>query len=230
MYSNKVIFRSVALITLILSALYVSAEELSYRCEFGLQGGLSYYVGDATPHIFMNPQYAAGAQFRYKFTPRWALQVKGQWQQIKFPDSDEQGTPIKGSMLTKQIISIDAVAEFNFFRFGEKQYDSRIKPITPYIFLGVGAGLYNDFGDIGAYFPFGFGLKWKFAPRWGLNLAWQHQLFFADNIESNKLYDDYPTEFNMNGSNIFKYDLTSTLTLGIVFEFAREKAVCRFCK
>ena len=104
MYSNKVIFRSVALITLILSALYVSAEELSYRCEFGLQGGLSYYVGDATPHIFMNPQYAAGAQFRYKFTPRWALQVKGQWQQIKFPDSDEQGTPIKGSMLTKQMI------------------------------------------------------------------------------------------------------------------------------
>ena len=217
-------------VILMLTVAPLHAEQLPYLCEFGLQGGLSYYVGDATQHIFLNPQYAAGLQFRYKFTNRWALQVKGQWQQIKYPAPDEQGTPMQDAMLTNQIINLDVVGEFNFFRFGEKQYDSRIKPITPYIFLGVGMGLYNDYSKVGAYLPFGFGMKWKFAPRWGLNIAWQHQLFFADNLENNELYNNYPNEYKMNGSNILKNDLTSTLTLGIVFEFAKQKAVCRRCQ
>lgn len=223
-------YKIILLIICLLSTTKGYAEELRYLCEVGVQGGLSYYVGDATQHIFMNPQYAAGAQFRYKFTPRWALQVKGQWQQIKYPAPNEQGTPIKGNMLTNQLVSIDATAEFNFFRFGEWQYDTRIKPITPYIFLGVGMGLYNGYGDIGAYLPFGFGLKWKFSKICGLNIAWQHQFFFADNLENNALYNNYPNEYKMNGSNILKNDLTSTLTLGIVFEFGKQKGACRYCK
>lgn len=230
MLRKHVITMSTMLITFLLSTMCMYAEDRPYLCEFGVQGGLSYYVGDAVPHIFMYPQYAAGGQFRYKFTPRWALQVKGQWQQIKYPAPDEQGVPVKDNMLKNQMINIDVVAEFNFFRFGQKQYDTRIKPITPYIFLGVGMGVYNDYSKVGAYMPFGFGMKWKFAPRWGLNIAWQHQLFFADNLENNPLYDNYPNEYKMNGSNILKNDLTSTLTLGIVFEFARQKAVCRRCQ
>ncbi|MBR1808495.1 MAG: outer membrane beta-barrel protein [Paludibacteraceae bacterium] len=222
---------TLVLLTLfMLSTTTAHTEERPYLCEFGVQGGLSYYVGDAVPHIFMYPQYAAGAQFRYKFTPRWALQVKGQWQQIKFPAPDEQAMPVKGETATNRIINVDVVAEFNFFRFGQKQYDTRIKPITPYIFLGVGMGLYNDYSKVGAYLPFGFGMKWKFSPRWGLNIAWQHQLFFADNLENNELYNNYPNGYRMNGSNILKNDLTSTLTLGIVFEFAKQKAVCRRCQ
>ena len=68
--------------------------------------------------------------------------------------------------------------------------------------------------------------KWKFAKRFGLNLAWQHNLYIADNLEGmanlNNTYD-------LNGSNILNFDVTSQLTLGIVFEFAKEKAVCRTC-
>ena len=62
----------------------VSASITEYACEVGLQMGLGYYVGDATKVIFMNPREAYGAQFRYKFDLRWAIQVKAQRQRIAF--------------------------------------------------------------------------------------------------------------------------------------------------
>ncbi len=213
---------------LIISLLSITAsfaEERAYLCEFGVQGGLGYYVGDAAAHIFQNVQPAYGAQFRYKFTPRWALQVKGQADNIKFPlqERDAGGKTLMGKNM---LMNIDAVAEFNFFRLGMKQYDTRIKPVTPYMFVGIGLSVYSGFASVTGYIPFGFGMKWKFAPRWGLNVAWQQQIYFADNLENK---DCYNNTYQLNGSNILNKDFTSSLTLGIVFEFARERAACRTC-
>ncbi len=216
---------SCVLVMCLLSISMVRGEERAYLCEFGVQGGLSYYVGDATKHIFQHVQPAYGAQFRYKFTPRWALQVKGQADNIKFPLKAENGE-LSGEMGKNLLMNIDAVAEFNFFRFGMKQYDTRIKPITPYMFIGIGVSVYSGFGRVTGYVPFGFGMKWKFAPRFGLNIAWQHQIYFADNLEDK---DYYNNTYNLNGSNILNKDFTSSLTIGIVFEFAKERAACRSC-
>lgn len=213
------------LVMSVLSVFSLSAEERAYLCEFGLQGGLSYYVGDATAHIFQNVQPSYGAHFRYKFTPRWALQVKGQADNIQYPLQEASADGSK-PMSKNMLMNLDVVAEFNFFRFGMKQYDTRIKPITPYIFIGVGVSAYSQFSSWTGYIPFGFGMKWKFAPRWGLNVAWQHQIYFADNLEGKEYYDN---TYQLNGSNILNKDFTSSLTLGIVFEFARERAVCRTC-
>ncbi len=224
MKQNKNVILSIAMLLIVLfSAPSLHAEERPYLWEFGVQGGLGYYVGDATDHIFNDVQWAAGAQMRYKFDDRWALRVQGQGQKIAFPLLNEQGGKIdtKGSNI---LANIDLAAEFNFFRFGQKQYDERIKPITPYIFLGVGLSVYT--GGAAAYFPFGLGMKWKFAPRWGLNVVWQQNLYFADNLENVPNYDN---TFELNGSNILKNDFTSSLTVGIVFEFAQSKGNCRLC-
>lgn len=206
----------------LLSTLYAYADDPTYRCELGLQGGLGYYVGDATPHIFMHVQPAYGLQFRYKFDPRWALQTKLQGQHIRFRAPEGSAEDYAGN----QLWSWDVVAEFNFFRFGVKQYDDRVKQLTPYIFLGIGASGYSNFESFAAYLPFGVGLKWKFSKRVQLHAAWQHQLYFADNIEGLAEYDNAN---GLNGSNILHNDLTSSFTVGIVFEFAREKEVCRQC-
>ena len=220
-----------------------------YHCELGLQAGMGYYVGDATRHIFMNPLEAFGGQFRYKFDQRWALQVKAQRQRITFR---EDGT--EGVLYYNPLWNVDVVAEFNFFRFGQKGYDMRVKPITPYIFIGVGMSIYNStatpsdvnkfpslIGDgasttAGVYIPLGIGMKWKFASRWQLQVAWQHQVFITDNIEGLASLDGKQSPLiagnknGMNGTNILNNDLTSTLTLGIVFEFAQKKSVCRECR
>ena len=126
------------------------------------------------------------------------------------------------------------MAEFNFFRFGaENKYDTRIRPYTPYIFLGIGTALYGaegytnaNYNKVMAYFPFGIGFKWKFAECCGLNIAWQHNVYFADNLENR---DNLDNRHELNGSNVMNCDLTGQLTVGVVFEFGQAEKPCRIC-
>ncbi len=214
----------ILLIMSILSVEIVMAADDEYLCELGLQAGVGYYVGDATHHIFNDVREAAGIQFRYKFDQRWALQIKAQTQNLAFPQQTSNGS--KGALATNRLYGLDVIGEFNFFRFGEKQYDERVRPITPYIFLGVGVGSYSGFTKAAAYIPFGLGLKWKFAKWCGLNVAWQQNIYFADNLENMGYYDN---THKLNGSNILKNDFTSSFTIGIVFEFGKKEKVCRTC-
>ena len=141
-----------------------------------------------------------------------------------------------GGLNTRPLIGFDVTAEFNFFEYGNDWEVGRIKPYTPYIFLGVGCGVYNfdpstwDHSKLGipasVYVPFGIGFKWKFAPRWGMNIAWQHNLYFKDNLEGKK---DLNNTHELNGSNILENDLTGQFTLGIVFDFLKPKKACTTC-
>lgn len=202
-------------------------NDAPYLCELGIQAGCGYYVGDATPHIFTNVREAFGVQFRYKFTPRWALQAKGMGHRITGNIVDMDGVR-QESMWENKMINVDVTAEFNFFRYGGRVYNNRAFLITPFIFAGVGMSLHgNTFSTIGAYLPVGFGLKCKVAKFVGLNIAWQHNIYFADNIEG---VESLNNTYNLNGWNIMNNDITSQLTFGIVFEFAHEKKTCRFCE
>ena len=76
------------------------------------------------------------------------------------------------------------------------------------------------------YIPLGIGFKWKFAEFVGLNIAWQHKIYFTDNLEAQKTLDN---KHQLNGWNWMNCDLKGMLTAGIVFEFARAKKPCRIC-
>lgn len=204
-----------------------------YLLELGMQGGVHYYMGDAQHMIFLHPRETYGAQFRYKFDRRWALQVKGEGSRIafKYPVAGAGFVPDMSNqrMYTNHMISLDCVGEFNFFRFGDNYNDRRVKPYTPYIFAGVGMSLYDGdkkYSSVGAYIPFGIGFKWKFANHCGLQLAWQHNMYFADNLEN---IDDYNNVEKLNGSNFLNCDQTGQLTFGLVFDFVEAKKVCRSC-
>ena len=181
----------------------------------------------------MNPREAFGLQFRYKFTKRWALQVKAASQRITGWNYDVHMQRMD-TKWQNQLINIDVMAEFNFFRFDAgTKYDKRVKPYTPYIFLGLGVGVYGangyqdaNYNRVMAYFPFGIGFKWKFSERTGLNIAWQHNVYFADNLENSAYLDD---RFELNGSNIMNCDLTGMITAALVVEFAHAKKPCRIC-
>lgn len=227
----------------------VYAEQTPYLCEIGLQGGCGYYVGEAAPHLFQNVQYAAGVHFRYKFDQRWSLKLNGVYQLIKGPYQDYRNPDNQAlvdyrtrnglddkSRWSSKMVNIDVTAEFNFLRFGLPEYDERIKPYSPYLFLGVGCGLIpgpaGDFGKIVAYIPVGIGFKWQFV-KWGaLHLSWQHNIYLSDDLEnvwegnSNLLGNTH----NLNKTNIMNMDVTSQLTLGIVFAFAQRRKVCRMCE
>ena len=214
-----------------------SAQELPYLCELGIHGGVGYYVGDAAPHIFMNPREAYGIQFRYKFTKRWALQAKVSGQRISgynYEFKEGEGPVRTDTKWTNQMLNMDVVAEFNFLRFGDlDSYDRRVKPYTPYLFVGLGGGIYGDMSsgeDIkitaSGYVPVGIGFKWKFAERVGLNVAWQHNIYFSDDLEAQRDLND---RFHMNGWNWMNCDLTGMFIVGIVFEFGKTPKPCRIC-
>ena len=222
------ITRYITILLLCISAQAFAQSELPYLCELGIQGGIGYYSGDATPYIFMNPREAYGVHFRYKFTKRWAVQAKLSGQRIV----GKTGT----TDFENRLYNFDVMGEFNFLRFGDKNdYDDRIKPFTPYIFLGVGTGI-NMHDSVftkggtpawsNIYIPFGIGFKWKFHKRCGLNVAWQHNIYFADNIEGK---DELDNPNKLNGANIMNMDLTGMLTVGLVVEFGQAKNPCRIC-
>ena len=215
------------------------ADVRPYVFELGVQAGVGYYVGDATPHIFQDVREAYGLQFRYKFTNRWAVQAKISGQRIAGDDYDKRGKKLldnKGNVVRwgNQLLNFDAVAEFNFLPFGLRSRGSLgYYSYTPYIFLGLGAGLYNDIVEKGdfklaasGYLPIGIGFKWQFIEWGGLNVAWQHNIYVADDLESRKSLDN---RYNMNGSNIMNCDITGQLTAGIVFEFGHAPKPCRIC-
>ena len=227
-------------------AMSASAQtERMYRCELGLQGGCGYYVGDATEYVFQDVREAYGLHFRYKFDKRWALQVKGMAHHIKgqFTAGETPSSIViaggdacaPGQTWETQMVNVDMMGEFNFFRFGARQYDERIKPITPYIGVGIGIGMcmeknwvWRGYSPVvQVYVPFVLGLKWKIADRWQLQAAWQHNVYFADNLEG---IDAINNAHNLNGSNFLNNDVTSQLTVGIVFEFAQDRKICALCE
>lgn len=239
-------------------------------CEVGVQLGCGYYVGDASKMIFNNTREVYGGQFRYNFDPRWAMQIKAQRQRIAYnytPAATEQEPHPAMLKFQNPMWHMDASAEFNFFRFGWDEFDTRIKTITPYVSLGVGITMSNkvatpyssdnrsypavqikkDEGQAGItmggfYVPIGIGVKWKFAPRWQLQACWQHQIYFSDIIEGYMRGCDDPVAIHntqpgilnnsheLNGMNIFNNDLTSTLTVGLVFAFGKREKLCYFCE
>lgn len=225
MYARKLII--VFLATFLTFSSYLWADERMYLCEFGFEGGCGYYVGDATEHIFQHVREAYGANFRYRFDQRWCLQVKGITQRITGPMPNGTSFAVNnGDLWANQLVNLDVSAEFNFFRYGAPTYDIRVKPITPYIYIGAGACIHSGFTRVAAYMPFGVGVKWQFAPRWALKMAWQHNLYFADNLER---VEDYNNTHKLNGSNFLNDDLTGMLTAGVTVQFGKTKRVCRTC-
>ena len=176
------------------SVMHAQTNGQPFLCEFGLQGGCGYYVGDATPHIFMNPREAYGAHFRYKFTKRWAIQAKFSGQRI-VGDKYTMNSERLNEKWFNRLYNVDVMAEFNFLPFGEADKNNRrIKPYTPYIFVGLGAGVYNGVNEgtmtASGYVPLGIGFKWKFHERVGLNIAWQHNIYFSDDLEGQSSLND----------------------------------------
>jgi len=205
-------------ITLIVTTLGAFAEDEHYLMEFGALAGGSYYVGEASPHVFMHIRPAYGGYFRYKFDKRWNFTAKALYTDIKF-DYQEIN-------LSNHYVHIDASAEYNFLPYGIAKYDSRIKTYTPFMYVGLGGTLHNNMSKVGIYVPFGIGFKWNFARHGHLSILWQHQLYFSDDIEGVELFDNHN---DLNGWNVLNNDWFSTFVMSLSFDFLTKVKTCKQC-
>lgn len=200
-----------------------------YFFEIGPLGGLSYYMGDAHTTILQHNGPAYGGVFRYKFNPRWVIAAKAQYSGFGFETSEMAATNVTTSA-KREIIETDVTAEFNFFHLERNTYHRHAKVYSPYLFLGIGAGVYDKGNTkrsgVAPYLPVGFGFKWNMTERLNLNIAWQHQLYLKDNLEGVSSLDNTK---GLNGSNFLNNDLTSSIALSLTINFGREKRICRSC-
>jgi hypothetical protein len=216
---SKLCYKKISLwvVCIALFPAYVSAKEHPfYRMEVGVMGGASYYVGELAPHVFMSTAETYGAQLRVKFDPRWAVQTKVQRQRIAIGESFP-------------LWHVDVVGEYNFFQLGLDEYNIHMRNLTACMFVGFGVSLLKE-NKVATYLPVGIGLKWKFADRWQLQLAWQHNVYvdkYGDGLEGDSNFDN---THQLNGTNIMNNDIASTLTAGVVFEFGLEERKCVLCE
>jgi hypothetical protein len=255
---------------LLAPALVLAEDEVMYRYEVGVQAGAAYYMGELAPHPFMSTSESFGLQLRAKIDKRWAIQAKGQRQRAFATIEPNNEWKIPSGRYQTSMWHFDVVGEYNFFQYGYNSNDFRVRNYTPYMFVGVGMTAHNEsastkqgfnlFGwhksidengeekweylepKFAVYIPVGIGFKWRFAPRWQILAAWQHNLYIAngDGLEGNiahtskevdgKLVGPFNNQHGMNGANIFNNDVTSTITIGVAFEFLRDKKICVLCR
>ena len=191
-----------------------------YKAEVGINGGSSYYIGEANKLLFNNMSIDYGGFLRYKINTRVAFRAE-------LNRATVAGKGIKNNM----VYVGDFCGEFNFFDLENNPYKRYSKTFSPYIFTGV--SLFTDvyynqpLPEIGL--PFGVGFKVILAKRWNLDFKWSNRLLFADNLEGRSKPDFnniYNNPEGLNGSNIFNNDLLSTLTIGISYNIWKKECDC----
>lgn len=248
---------------LLASTSVLAQETPMYRFEIGAQAGAAYYMGELAPHPFMSTSETYGLQFRAKINDRWAVQAKAQSQRFIHTFQPDNQWNIPATKYQTPMWHFDVTGEYNFFHYGYNAYDIRVRNFTPYIFLGFGVSFLNELATnhegyaflgkerkiqndsvyfdrapfrTALYVPVGVGFKWRFAPRWQLQLAWQHNLYIhnGDCLEGGFKKDikDEPfnNSHNMNGANIFNNDVASTFTVAVAFEFMQDPGICLICR
>ncbi|MBR5327348.1 MAG: outer membrane beta-barrel protein [Paludibacteraceae bacterium] len=261
----------IGLVWMLLASTSVLAQETPmYRFEIGAQAGAAYYMGELAPHPFMSTSETYGLQFRAKINDRWAVQAKAQSQRFIHTFQPDNQWNIPAAKYQTPMWHCDVTGEYNFFHYGYNAYDIRVRNFTPYIFLGFGVSFLNHdatnhegYAFLGKerqvkpdtiyyeraqtraalYVPVGVGFKWRFAPRWQLQLAWQHNLYIhngdclegettprAQDNQQEGPYNLFNNSHNMNGANIFNNDVASTFTIGVAFEFMQDPGICLICR
>ncbi len=169
----------VAALILSLSTYSVSAQTdykwKKYYMEAGILGGGSYYLGDANkiPFNYMLP--TGGLFLKYKFDGHWELKLQSTVGQAGIGIFD-------GVMQKTTFGDLALIAEFNFFNYASMRLEPGSSRVTPYIFAGLGASIFNKGGA--PILPFGLGVKWYFADRLNLGLYWSTQkTLYNDNFD-----------------------------------------------
>lgn len=154
--------RSTIILALVAMVSLVASAQMQ-NVEFGLQVGIGSFKGLETPNTtptcsrthefaplagsYGMPAFETfGLVARYRIDQRWAVQLQGMRQRMRF---QEDWTAITGTKdnyfyFYNAMWNIDAMAEFNFLNYGfVANRVLRVHTVTPYVALGIGTSLYN---------------------------------------------------------------------------------------
>ena len=201
------------LTTLLLFILINSAQLKAQFSEFGLMGGVSFYLGDLNPDIpFKQVMPAGGAFYRYNFNERFSVRGAFTMGYLKGNDAKSKvASQLDRNLNFESFIYDFAITgEFNFFKYapGDMQH-----PITPFLFGGIAVFKFNPtttaadgnryelqpLGTEGqgttfypdrkkyslttASIPFGLGMKANISKTFSVGLEWGMRYTFTDYLD-----------------------------------------------
>jgi hypothetical protein len=206
----------------LLSGVLVCAQR---NANFGLIGGVSYYMGDINPsRHFYNPSYALGAIYRVNINPRWAVRGNAYYttlsgSDLDFPELLHPDRPYEPVTFSTTLLDANVQGEFNFLPFtpnlGKFNY-------TPYVSAGLGFSmiLASDQGAVHHLtLPFGIGAKLNISKKISTGIEWSFRKAFTDLIDG----QENPTGVQ---SLIHNNDWYSYLGVFITYKFFNYVTDC----
>ncbi len=179
-------------VTALLSFVFLFAVLPSYAqygLEIGVNGGVSYYMGDINySRQFYKPEMNIGATLKLHFGNRIALRLGYFNSGLKATDADFNNTfqQIRNKSFDVALNEISAQAEINFlpYLYGDVARNS----FTPYMQVGlagtwIGSNYDNDDAFVTMAIPIGFGFKKNIFPRLVLSIEWAFRWTFSDMID-----------------------------------------------
>lgn len=207
----------------------LQAQSAPYKFDFGVQLGMSGYLGEAnSSNIFHKPGFDGEASVRYIHDTRWAF--RGVFSTFGLSgDTEGMANVLPGNATYKfstQVYELDARVEFNFFSYGIGETYKRLKRWSPYLTVGLGAALASSGGNtaVAPAIPMGFGVKYKLRERLNLGLEFTMTKAFSHKFDGPYLND-------INNIKIAFYkdtDWYSRLTIGISYEFGKRCETCHY--
>lgn len=206
-----------------------TAQSAPYKFDFGVQLGMSGYIGDANKtNPYKHPGFDAELTFRYIPDTRWAIRGVLSTFNLSGNTADVINVLPEGAVydFSSRVYALDARAEFNFFPYGIGETYKRLKRWTPYLTLGVGMAMSSSEGttSFAPTLPMGLGVKFKLKPRLNLNIEFTMTKAFGDKVDSPNIVDlnQIKTEFYKST------DWYSRLTIGISYEFGKRCETCHY--
>jgi hypothetical protein len=195
---------------ILLMTLSASITHAQRSGDFGLLGGVTYYMGDLNPSMpFRLSKPAFGLMYRQNFNTRISLRAHAIRGKIAGSDSVSGVNPERDLNFETKITEAGVQLEINFYEFfiGSKQH-----PITPYIFGGAAVFFFKPYGNVNGAntelqplategqgsalypdrkiynlysfsMPFGLGVKYSIGKLVGIGAEWGMRKTLTDYID-----------------------------------------------
>ena len=190
----------------------ISTAEAQFS-EFGLMGGVSYYMGDLNPETpFKQVMPAGGIFYKYNFNERFSVRGAFTLGYLKGYDSKSKvASQLERNLnFESWIYDFAITGEFNFFKYAPGDMSH---PITPFIFGGIAVFKFNPTTTAGdgnkyelqplgtegqgtvayapskkyslttASIPFGIGVKANISKTFSVGIEWGMRYAFTDYLD-----------------------------------------------
>ena len=205
-------------------------DDMEYRMEIGVGGGMAGYLGDFNGNLTKDLQPMAAVVARYNFDTYMGLKANVAYAKMKGSSADVKtyypelaATPYE---FNNTLVDASLTFEYNFIPYGTGKEYRGAQRLAPFVFGGLGATYVNTKSGnkknvFSANVPIGLGLKYKVGDRTNIGLEWAMHFSLSDEIDGKK--DPY----SIKSSGAFKNtDCYHTLMLTFSYSFMTKCRVC----